>query len=287
MSGERHDNGWKLAGNDLRDVLELADGSIDPRRRAEVEARVVASPALSAALAQQRTAVHAIQAVAVPAPASLRARIEAERERAADSTGAARGRRAWSPSRSSERRPGWWPRGRAFTLAGGVAVAAAVALALALVLPGGTPGAPTVVEAAGLGTQPPAAGPPPPDPVDPRLLDAQQAGVAYPNWKPKFGWAAGGKRSDDLDGRATSTVYYEKRGRTLAYTIVDGRPLENPEGGERTTVEGTELTTLEQDGRTVVTWLRGGHTCVLSGEGVDTKTMLELAGWKGKGAVEF
>jgi hypothetical protein len=37
----------------------------------------------------------------------------------------------------------------------------------------------------------------------------------------------------------------------------------------------------------VVTWRRQGHTCVLSGTGVDRDTLLELAAWKGQGAVSF
>jgi hypothetical protein len=41
------------------------------------------------------------------------------------------------------------------------------------------------------------------------------------------------------------------------------------------------------DGRQVVTWLRGGLTCVLSGADVDRPTLLELAAWKGQGAVRF
>jgi hypothetical protein len=36
-----------------------------------------------------------------------------------------------------------------------------------------------------------------------------------------------------------------------------------------------------------VTWVRQGHTCVLSGTGVDADTLLTLASWKGKGAVRF
>jgi hypothetical protein len=36
-----------------------------------------------------------------------------------------------------------------------------------------------------------------------------------------------------------------------------------------------------------VTWLRGGHTCVLSGAGVDEDTLTKLAVWKGAGAVTF
>ena len=37
----------------------------------------------------------------------------------------------------------------------------------------------------------------------------------------------------------------------------------------------------------MVTWLRGGQTCVLSGEGVSEATLLELAAWKGLGSVKF
>ena len=32
---------------------------------------------------------------------------------------------------------------------------------------------------------------------------------------------------------------------------------------------------------------RNGRTCVLSGEVLDERTLVELAGWKGSGAVEF
>ena len=41
------------------------------------------------------------------------------------------------------------------------------------------------------------------------------------------------------------------------------------------------------DGEPAVTWLRGGHTCVLAGQGVPEDTLLELAAWKGDGAVAF
>jgi hypothetical protein len=51
--------------------------------------------------------------------------------------------------------------------------------------------------------------------------------------------------------------------------------------------EGTELRSIERGGRLVVTWLRGGHTCVLSGAGVKPAVLLDLAGWRGKGAITF
>jgi hypothetical protein len=44
---------------------------------------------------------------------------------------------------------------------------------------------------------------------------------------------------------------------------------------------------LEYEGRDVVTWKRGGHTCVLSSKDVPRAELLALAGWKAKGAVKF
>ena len=40
-------------------------------------------------------------------------------------------------------------------------------------------------------------------------------------------------------------------------------------------------------GRTVVTWERNGHTCVLSSTDVPRDTLLDLAGWHGKGELPF
>jgi hypothetical protein len=48
-----------------------------------------------------------------------------------------------------------------------------------------------------------------------------------------------------------------------------------------------KLRPFDEEGREVVTWLRGGQTCVLSGERVSEATLLELAAWKGMGSVKF
>ena len=40
-----------------------------------------------------------------------------------------------------------------------------------------------------------------------------------------------GTRTDEIGGRKTRTVFYEKDGKRIAYTIVDGDPLSTP--GER------------------------------------------------------
>ena len=125
-----------------------------------------------------------------------------------------------------------------------------------------------------------------PDPQNDKLLAEQVDGVRFPNFAGKFGWRAVGVRVDELEGRDMRTVFYERGGKRIAYTIVAGEQLEWPDV-EPTVRDGVKLRPFDEDGREVVTWLRGGQTCVLSGEGVSEATLLELAAWKGMGAVKF
>jgi hypothetical protein len=96
------------------ELAALADGSLDPERRAEVEARIEASPILADRLAEQERAVALLQGTGdeVEAPAGLRARLETQR------------------SRRTVRTP------RRLALAG--VAAAAVAAAVAVVVSGGS-----------------------------------------------------------------------------------------------------------------------------------------------------
>jgi anti-sigma-K factor RskA len=66
---------------ELVELAALADGSLEPERRAALEARVAASPELADLLAEQQRAVELSRSAAdaVEAPASLRARIETQR----------------------------------------------------------------------------------------------------------------------------------------------------------------------------------------------------------------
>ena len=157
---------------------------------------------------------------------------------------------------------------------------AAVVLAVVLVAPGG----PTVEEAAAFSRAPATA---PAPPADGPLLDLEQDGVAFPAWTEKFGWEATGTRTGELDGRAATTVVYEKDGKTLAYTIVGGDALDAPDDADTITAEGTPVKIFEADGQLAATWEREGQTCVLTGAGVDGAKLAELAGWTGKGAVAF
>jgi hypothetical protein len=244
------------------ELAALADGTLAGPRRTALEARVAGSPELAARLAEQERALVIVNAAAesVDAPAGLRARIEARRRPA--------------------RRHRW-------ALSAGIAVAAAaVILGVIAALPTGTSG-PTVVEAAQLGSKPATQPAPPPDPTEAKLLDRSVDGVPFPNWDAKFGWLASGARGDRLSGRRTSTVYYDKKGKRIAYTIVSGEALENPTDARVVHRAGVVLRVFADGARTDVTWLRNGRTCVLSGVGVPAPTLVKLASWRGLGAVPF
>jgi anti-sigma factor RsiW len=247
---------------ELADLSALADGTLDPARRAEVQARIGSSPELSALYERERRVVERLHEARASdrAPARLRARIEAER-----------------PSR---RRLA----GRRATYGAALAGAlAAVVLAVVLVLPGGTPGSPSLSQAAALAARGMAAPPPTPDPHVPAVkLHRDVEEVYFPNWSGPFGWRAVGQRVDHLNGRPAVTVYYQHDGQRLAYTIVGAPALSQP-GAAVTRLNGIELRTLNLGGRLVVTWRRAGHTCVLSGTGVAASDVQRLAAWEAPG----
>lgn len=243
----------------LAELSALADDTLDPARRAEVEARIAASPELSARYQRERRVVSALhQSRATErAPAGLRARVEAAR-----------------PARRVVAR-------RRIVYGGSVAGAlAVVALALILLLPAGSPGAPSVSDAAALAARGPVRSAPAPDPSSPvARLNESVDEVYFPNWTSLFGWRAVGERTDRLDGRSSITVYYEWRGKRIAYTIVGAPALAQP-SAPVTQLNGTEMRTLTLNGRLVVTWRRAGDTCVLSGNGVTAAELQTLAAWK-------
>jgi anti-sigma factor RsiW len=246
-------------------LAAYADGRLDPAERAELDARLAGDPALAAALERQRAGLVAITTAAgsVSAPLALRSRVEAMQRGEA------------GPRRRRRRGWGWLP-------SAGLAAAAAIALAIVVAFSGG----PATAEVLAAATRPPVAAAQL-DPTQPRLLRNEVDDVRFPNYEGKFGWEAEGTRTDDIGGRDTETVFYRREGRRIAYTIVAGDKLAWPPGADRTEVEGTELRTFDDGGRTVVTWRRKGRTCVLSATNVPRDQLLQLAAWKGQGAVEF
>lgn len=267
--------------DELADLARLADGTLPASRREEVMARVAADPALQRALDAQTTIAGASAAEHVRAPARLREAVatgERARRPARDSGAGAAGGVAGRPSRRVGL-PRW-------TLAPALGGAAAIVLALVLVLGGGASG-PSVADAAALGTEPPTQPAPAPLPATPTLLARQVEGVPFPNFRAKFGWGATGAREDAPDGRDAKTVFYRRGGERIAYTIVAGKALENPGDARVIRRGGVEYRAFASGGRTVVTWVRGGRTCVLSGADVPAAELLALASWRGKGSIPF
>lgn len=237
----------------LAELSAMADGTLEPSRAAKLRELIASSPELGERYERERRAVLALQSLSADAaPASLRFAIETRRHRV------------------HRRRPR--------PLYGGALVAAAAALAAALVLllPGGTPGAPSVSQAAELALHGPAL---PPPAAEGDKLAVGVGEVYFPNWKHWFGWRAVGQRTDHLDGKLAVTVYYGLAGKRIAYTILAAPPLRRP-GSRMLHLDGIDLQSFMTRGRLVVTWRRGGHTCVLSGAGMTTAQLAVLAGWK-------
>jgi len=247
----------RLSPEEMAELAALADGTLSAERRAEVEARVAASPELQELLERQRRAVLAAQSLATEdVPASLQARVEAQRR----ALGARRGR-----SRRLVPR---------LALAGAAAVAAAVVAAVVLT---GGPGAPTVADAARLATQTPTAPAPPPVGKGQTRLPIGVEGVAFPNLA-RYGWEPLGVRRGRVDGRDATVVFYGKDGRRLGYVIVAGAGLSRPSGAQAKYIRRVEYQTPRLNGRLVVTWRRGGRTCVLLGQATRAE-LLKLASW--------
>jgi anti-sigma factor RsiW len=248
-----------LGDREAAEIAALADGSLPPERRAALERRIAASPQLRVALDEQMRAIQAVRSVDVGVPARLRAAVQAMRER--------------------RRRSRLIPAPVAIGLGAG---ATTVALAAILALPGSDPDRPTIASAAGLALRAPSAPVPQRPPKGATTIPAlNMDGVSYPNWYPDNGWEAVGVRSDRLNGRRATTVFYDKKGRRVGYTVVSGGRLMAPRGATTTVHNGVTLRTFLLAGRPVVTWERSGHTCVLAGA-AESRVLRYLAAWKGK-----
>jgi hypothetical protein len=242
------------------ELAAFADGSLAGRRRARVAALVADSPPLQALVREQREALAAIDRAAVMAPSGLRARVAR-----ASPVAAPRERRRFVPA-----------------LASAGVIAAVVAIVLATI----GSSAPTVAQAASLALRPPTAAAPAGNrgALLPRL---RAAGLPFPYWEDRFGWRATGVRGDRLSGRAARTVFYRRAGRVVGYTIVSGSALATPAGSRVLVRDGTRIELFRASGRTAVTWLRRGHTCVLSGAGVPAGVLIRLAAWRGNGTIPY
>ena len=258
----------------LAELCALADGTLPVERRAAVEARVAASPRLTALLERQRRSLAATGMVAdEPVPASLCA--------AVDTVVAA----ARTTARPTSRSHCWQGRSLALRLSAIGALAAVVAIALLLTLSGG-PAGPSVADAARLAVLPPVGSPPAALGASQTQLAADVQGLAFPDFSRSFGWQASGIRHGRVGGRSATIVYYASGGRQVAYAIVAGTPLTEPSDATTSVVSGVQFQTVSLEGRSAVTWRRGGHTCVLIGD-ASRAELLALASWRAGGTVGY
>jgi len=239
------------SAEEMAELAALADGTLPAEQRPAVEARVAASPELAELFERQRQALLAIRSLTgEEAPASLHIRV----------------------GRPRKSRPRFVPR---LALVGVTAVGAAVVAAIVL---GGGPGAPTVADAARLGTQARTGPAPAPAGHAGTKLAIREGGVVFPDFASTYGWHALGVRRDRVDGRDATVVFYGRADKRLAYVIVDGAGLTRPSRAEQTVVRGVEYQILRAHGRLAVTWRRRGHTCVLIGS-ASRAELVKLASW--------
>ena len=147
----------------------------------------------------------------------------------------------------------------------------------AIVLSGSGAASPTLAQAAVLGTASATLPSPGQDEANPAHLRASVDGQAYPYWGDRIGWHDTGQRRDRVGGREAVTVFYANgAGTRIGYTIVSGPALAVPTAPS-VTRGGVTYSLVAFQGSRLVTWRRGGHTCVLVGRGVPTQRLLSLA----------
>jgi hypothetical protein len=157
-----------------------------------------------------------------------------------------------------------------FALGGGAIAAAAIVVVLSL---GGGPSVQDVAQAAL--NRPTAPAPA----ADGHYVDAENAGIRFPDYGAKWGWKAIGARTDTVGGRHALTVIYTKGGTGVHYTVVDGDALPTPDGAKMVDVQGTPVA-LKRDGDTLTaSWEVNGHTCILATKAADEQQLLKLVDW--------
>jgi hypothetical protein len=166
-------------------------------------------------------------------------------------------------------------------LGGAVAVVAVAVVALVLALSGGSGGATlTLHQASPLTLRAATMAAPMQSATHPNELAASVEGVAFPYWEDHFGWRASGARVDHVDGRAITTVFYTNAvSQRIGYAIVAGTPAPPASGGIVQWRAGTPYRYVKEDGAWVVTWLRDGRRCIVSGRGIKWTTLVKLASW--------
>jgi hypothetical protein len=187
-------------------------------------------------------------------------------------------------SERTRRRPRAWrrigsvgaPASLRLKLGGAAAALAVIVAVLVASLSGGGSSAMNMREAAALTLRSATMAAPAVSHSNPRQLDVAVDGVAFPSWGER-GWRPSGARVDRVGGRTVTTVFYsDGRGRRIGYAIVPGT-APALSGGRIAWRKGTLFRVMRANGAEIVTWLRDGHLCVVSGQHMDSATLLRLA----------
>jgi hypothetical protein len=163
----------------------------------------------------------------------------------------------------------WWQGMPAIALALSGAASGACA-ALILLLTAGGAAAPTVVQASLVALERPMA-------AAPHALKASGTTIVFPDWA-RRGWPIDGMRSDRVQGRTVTTVFYRSsRGGMVGYAIVAGPPLRHGAKGVTATRMGEGYVSISRPGEQIVTWVEAGHTCILASRTVPRAALWKLA----------
>jgi hypothetical protein len=209
---------------------------------------------------EQQRAISLLRSVDVAAPDALRTRLEAMIDEAG-------GRKDRRPLSSRWRNTLFVP---------AATVLAIVIVALVVLLGSGST-APTIGQTAKLALSPATAPPPARDPARPELLLAAVDGIPFPSYVASTGWRAYGSRTQTVHARTIKTVYYRAPdGVRVGYSIVPGSSLSN-ESRSSVVRDGVRYSFGRVGPGRYVTWLRGGHTCLIAGTTVSNRTLLKLA----------
>ena len=219
--------------------------------------------------------VERVRSIDIEAPPALRRRVE---QMIADAPARGRlplrGRRARGGPRASA---AW----RSRPLAGALAAAAVVAvLAVALSSGGGSRHTLGLTSAAAptlLASTTPA----PLHSAHSRFLTTGVEGVRFPYLEDALRWRSTGARTDTVDGRAVTTVFYSRGRARVGYAIYAGVPSPSSGGGVVRWDHGTQYHVLAGNGTAIIAWKRDGHLCVMSSSNASAAELIHLAGWTG------
>src|SRR5438105_2227417 len=166
------------------------------------------------------------------------------------------------------------------TLTGAAAGAAlAGGVAAVLIVSGGSTHAGLNLRAAAAPTLLAATSPAPRESDHSHVLAAAVDGVHFPYWEESFGLRSSGTRHDTLGGRTVTTVFYSHGDSRIGYAIYGGVPSPRPRGGSVQLQGGTAYRVLRSDGTSIISWMRGGHLCVMSSRRASPAELMRLAAW--------